>query len=168
MTDIDPTTAFTPDVCRVRVEGRETVAMRIDPDGREPWIVAGTRRGSWTWEPDTKVTVLHRLVPEPEEKTLDAPTPDWDTLRAAAEIAYREDGHSLYYLQQLADRLEAEHRATQEKAEREKAAREALIERAAWVIQDADCESGMTLISTYRALARALADAGYLAEAVQS
>lgn len=90
--------------------------------------------------------------------------PVWDVLRKAAHAleAYELNGSTAYG---LADRLEAEHRAAQEKAAAD-AKREKLIERAAVAIEAMPRE-GMSdngpWADTY-GIARALADAGLLAE----
>ncbi|WP_336818936.1 hypothetical protein [Gordonia sp. MMO-8] len=158
--------------------GRITVGLRLDVNGEHPWFVPF--QGNLVWCDDQQIEELHRLAPEPEEKVLDVPIQPWDTLRAAAQIV-ADDTTTWANLDEicrtldgLADRLEAEHKATQERAEQD-AAREALIEKAAEAMWRADhapasfadwtfaADSG-----AYRLRARALADAGLLAEAVES
>ncbi|AKJ72628.1 hypothetical protein PP301_gp094 [Gordonia phage GMA2] len=126
---------------------------------------------------------LETAVSEPEEKVLDVPMQPWDILRAVAEVVIA-DGFAptmlttvldvADYLTGQAGRIEAEHRAAQEKAAAD-AAREALIVKAARIQCDAihgpgafdDREPDDHVRDRYVDSTRALADAGYLAEAVQ-
>ncbi|GEE00213.1 hypothetical protein nbrc107696_45880 [Gordonia spumicola] len=164
MTTIDPTTCKPGEAYMVRVDGRESIAVRLDDDSRPWWITAGWRSDDLnTWHPDSAVTVLHRLVPEPEEKVLDVPMQPWDILREAESIARHLDGIERSSILAHANHLEREHRAAQEKAEQD-AAREALIVKAASV---SVTHPNGAVVSVGLPYARALADAGYLAEAVQ-
>ena len=92
--------------------------------------------------------------------------PDFEVLREAHQIAYDLIGPMVWIdgLIGLADRLEAEHKAAQEKAAREK-----LIEQAARILfhsDDSDLEWEDPALGKmrdeYRTNARALADAGFL------
>lgn len=142
MTGIDPTTCKPGDVFRIRVGDRVFVGERVDPEDYLQWRL---NRPASVWVRDVDVTVLHRLVPEAEEETLDAPMQPWETLRRLAddhqqfcseylrmpyEAAETVRTVSPGDIRKEADRLEAEHRAAQEKAAQD-AAREALIEKAA-------------------------------------
>ncbi|WP_341258255.1 hypothetical protein [Gordonia malaquae] len=180
---IDPATCK-PDQAYVVTlrSGATSIAMRlVGLNRRTPWAIPNG--GNFVWLGDDEVAVLHRLVPEPEEKVLDVPTPPWDTLREAARIMHPPKvAPGLWttterYLRLEADRLEAEHRTAQEKAEQD-AAREALIEKAAKALAFAGERNDLGVSSDvlwsnhltpstrerYLAQARALADAGFPAE----
>lgn len=143
MTGIDPTTCGPDDAYVVRLphRGRTHIAQRINPNGEYSWraiIEAGDLFASTRYT-DSQVTVLHRLVPEVDEVVDAEVEEDWTILCKAADAIL----HSGYdpttlttvldvadYLTGQAGRIEADHRAAQEKAEQD-AAREALIEKAA-------------------------------------
>ncbi|WP_353107789.1 hypothetical protein [Gordonia sp. (in: high G+C Gram-positive bacteria)] len=177
----DPTTCKPDDVYRIRVGDREFVGERVDPEDYLQWRL---NRPASVWVRDVDVTVLHRLVPEVDEVVDAEVEEDWTILRKAADAIL----HSGYdpttlttvldvadYLTGQAGRIEAEHRAAQEKAAAD-AAREALIVKAARIQCDAihgpgafdDREPDDHVRDRYVDSTRALADAGYLTEAVES
>ncbi|MEJ9078551.1 DUF349 domain-containing protein [Gordonia malaquae] len=136
MTGIDPTTCKPGEYYLVQRRDYTAPAMRVDYSTLDNlvdfrWVIAGLN-GNFT---DAAVTVLHRLVPEPEEKVLDVPMQPWEVLREAADIMHPKSHPTGLWtpeeraLRDEAKRLEREHRAAQEKAEQD-AAREALIEKA--------------------------------------
>lgn len=170
MTTINPKDCKPDEAYRVRVfAGREVTAMRGDTGVCDPWIVTSADGLGHVWARDEDVTVLHRLVPEPEEKVLDVLMYPWETLSAAEALVFDlacrgpDERVARRVLVNLARRLEAEHQAAQEKAAAD-AAREAAIEKAAQVMVPYPNGASLSLGSD---AARALADAGLLAEAVQ-
>ncbi|GAC81666.1 hypothetical protein SAMN04488550_4180 [Gordonia malaquae] len=133
---IDPTTCKPDDVFRIRVGDRVFVGERVDPEDYLQWRL---NRPASVWVRDVDVTVLHRLVPEVDDVVDAEVEEDWTILRKAADAIL----HSGYdpttlttvldvadYLTGQAGRIEADHRAAQEKAAAD-AAREVLIEKAA-------------------------------------
>lgn len=184
MTGIDPTTCKPDDVFRIRVGDRVFVGERVDPEDYLQWRL---NRPASVWVRDVDVTVLHRLVPESDDVVDAEVEEDWTILRKAADAIL----HSGYdpttlttvldvadYLTGQAGRIEADHRAAQEKAAQD-VAREALIVKAAKALAFAgerndsgvssdELWSNYLTPSTrerYLAQAHALADAGLLAEA---
>ncbi len=166
---LDPTTCKPDDVFRIRVGDRVFVGERVDPEDYLQWRL---NRPASVWVRDVDVTVLHRLVPEVDDVVDAEVEEDWTILRKAADAIL----HSGYdpttlttvldvadYLTGQAGRIEADHRAAQEKAAAD-AAREALIVKAASV---SVTHPNGAVVSVGLPYARALADAGYLAEAVQ-
>lgn len=154
-------------------------AYRVLFDGRECDAFFLPSKSEWTWAVVTPmglnmriggdVTVLHRLVPESDDVVDAEVEEDWTILRKAADAIL----HSGYdpttlttvldvadYLTGQAGRIEADHRAAQEKVAAD-VAREALIEKAADIIRAHEDDTSWDA-------ARSLADAGLLAEAVQS
>ena len=130
---LDPTTCKPGDVFRIRVGDRVFVGERVDPEDYLQWRLNRPTScpSSSVWVRDVDVTVLHRLVPEAEEETLDAPMQPWETLRRLAddhqqfcseylrmpyEAAETVRTVSPGDIRKEADRLEADHRAAQEKA----------------------------------------------------
>lgn len=178
---LDPTTCKPDDVFRIRVGDRVFVGERVDPEDYLQWRL---NRPASVWARDEDVTVLHRLVPEADDVVdsevtvlhrLDVPMQPWDILREAESIARHLDGIERSSILAHANHLEREHRAAQEKAEQD-VAREALIVKAARIQCDAihgpgafdDREPDDHVRDRYVDSTRALADAGLLAETVQS
>lgn len=181
MTDtIDPTTCKPGEYYLVETAGREFLGERVDPEDYLQWRL---NRPASVWVRDVDVTVLHRLVPEVDDVVDAEVEEDWTILRKAADAIL----HSGYdpttlttmldvadYLTGQAGRIEAEYHAAQEKAAAD-VAREALIVKAARIQCDAihgpgafdDREPDDHVRDRYVDSTRALADAGYLAEAVQ-
>lgn len=136
----------------------ETVGQRVDPRDHLQWSVIVVRSESENWYKDHEVTVLRPVGEQ---------LPDWEILRRAHDIAKRDKKWPTEdpILVEIADRLEAEHKAEQVKAERQ-AKLEELIYSAAEVAYDADSKIGAVTyaddLKPYMQITRALADAGYL------
>ncbi|QRY64830.1 hypothetical protein JVX90_00135 [Gordonia sp. PDNC005] len=119
---IDPTTCKPGDAYRVRTgSGDEYVGERVDPEDYLQWRL---NRPASVWVRDVDVTVLHRLVPAPEEETLDVPMQPWELVRAARQVLIDHDRYTdgdwmTERLEAEAAHLEREHRAAQEKAEQD-------------------------------------------------
>ncbi|WP_336790383.1 hypothetical protein [Gordonia malaquae] len=128
MTGIDPTTC-TPGPYRVIFEGVDRDAFRLSHKSRPDWVIQKDH-DLHLQTGHSAITVLHRLVPE-AEATADE---KWVTLRKAADIYLRpplgfgDDRARAMELNALADRLEAEHRAAQEKAAQDARRREIAAE----------------------------------------
>ncbi|MGO3325336.1 hypothetical protein [Gordonia sp. (in: high G+C Gram-positive bacteria)] len=145
---IDPSTC-TPDelyVVKAQYTGvAERYGMRVNK-GLYPWAVLDGSNHN-----DDEVTVIRRA---------DQPLTDWEILRQAAAVyEARTEGPcaAATGIRIYADRLEAEHK------------REALIEKVAGTIAHARWgKADAYVMPSARHMARALADAGLLAEAVES
>ena len=91
-----------------------------------------------------------------------AERPGWEVLREARTILESDGREGVYaWISVTADRLEAEHRAAQEKAAAE-AAREKMIEQAAQVVESMLPDVGRRQMAA-RAAVESLADRGLLA-----
>ena len=88
MTTINPEDCKPDEAYAIRVGSRETVGIRLGMTRTtDQWIT--TVSGPWGWYSDDDITVLHRLVPEGEEKVLDVPMQSWDVLRATISAGAR-------------------------------------------------------------------------------
>ncbi|WP_353107909.1 hypothetical protein [Gordonia sp. (in: high G+C Gram-positive bacteria)] len=113
---IDPTTCKPDEAYVVTLRsGATSIAIRlVGLNRRTPWAIPNG--GNFVWLGDDAVTVLHRLVPEQPERQ------QWETVRCIANES--TTGRERTVLMNLADRLEDEHRAAQEKAEQDARRRE--------------------------------------------
>lgn len=113
--------------------------LHVTPQGERYWTIDGDE----TVYDERDITVVRRLAAKLE---------DYEVLREADLTLGRAGFLTAYVgrvaLRQTADRLEAEHRATQEKAERE-AERERLIDVA---MNAAEAPSGRTWVNGYDAV----------------
>lgn len=150
---IDPSTCKPSELCMVHTADMDAEGQAYGiraGNMREPALRWHVLKNGSQWFRDDEVTVIRRAYQQPT---------DWETLRRAASLVARSSRpYAANKCRLLADHLEAEHTAAQEKA-----AADAQREKAVAAITDAYNEADGHF-NLFELAYDALADAGYIAE----